>query len=572
MEQPQLHIPFLLEAITLLAASGILVPLFQRFSLSPVLAYLLAGLLIGPYGLGLVVPADHFLAAAVIRNGQEVQALAELGVVLLLFVIGLELSLGRLWSLRRYVLGLGGLQFVVTSVVIGFIAHGFGNSLSASLLLGAALALSSTAIVMQLLAERHATGLPLGRMSFAILLMQDLAVVPVLVLAGALAEGGSVVIALLNAGFKAALAITVIVVVGLLLLRPLFRLAARAVGEEAFLALALLVAVGTSALTGAAGLSMALGAFLAGMLLAETEYSHAIETYIAPFKGLLLGIFFMSVGMGLDLRAVFDNLLWLSLSLPGLLLLKGLIIAVLGRWFGLSWPTALETGLLLGQAGEFSFIVIGLAMSNGLLGGDVGQFMLILTGLSMLVTPVLAGLAQRLSARFGAEAALAPMPFRDLQFDGHIIIAGYGRVGRVLSEILEAEGVPWVAMDCDSIAVAAARTRGLPVWFGDARLHIMLDRLGIARARGLVVTTDVSEVAEQIVAGCREHWPRLPLAVRTVDRSQARRLKRFPGVSVVPENLELALQLSALALRTMDVAEESIQHRLQLARAAAMKE
>lgn len=571
MEHASVHIPFLREFMLLLAAAGILVPLFQRLSLSPVLGYLLSGLLIGPFGLGLLVPEEHWLSAVVMTSGVEVKLLAEMGVVFLLFVIGLELSPARLWALRHYVLGLGGLQFLLTATMIGGFAYGFGNSVAASLLLGAALALSSTAIVMQILSERHATSQPIGRMSFSILLLQDLAVVPVLVLVGVLSEGGDVLAALLNATAKAATAIGLIVGIGMLVLRPLFRLAGRAVGEEAILALILLVAVGTSALTGAVGLSMALGAFLSGMLLAETEYSHAIETYIAPFKGLLLGIFFMSVGMGFDVREVVDHLFWLSLSLPGLIIIKASIIFILARLFGLSWAVAIETGLLLGQAGEFSFIVIGMAMKTELLSASVGQFMLILTGLSMLVTPALAVLARRLARRLDGTPPIAPMPTDDLDMEGHIIIAGYGRVGRVLSEVLEAEGVPWVALDNDSIAVAAARAHHLPVWFGDARMKFMLDKLNISRASGLVVTINTPVMAEDVVALCHAKWPLLPLSVRTRDRSQARDLLRIPSVQVVPENLELALQLSALVLRSLKVEDDLIQHRLQLARASALK-
>lgn len=571
MEHAPVTIPFLAEFMTLLAAAGILVPLFQRLSISPVLAYLFAGLLIGPYGLGLLVPEGHWLGGLVIRNGHEVQILAELGVIFLLFVIGLELSPARLWALRRYVLGLGSLQFGLTSVVIGCVAFGFGNSLPASLLLGAALALSSTAIVMQLLAEQHATGQPVGRTSFSILLLQDLAVVPILVLAGVLADGGSVWLALGSAALKAAAAIALIVAVGLVVLRPLFRLAARAVGDEAFLALALLVAVGTSALTGAAGLSMALGAFLAGMLLAETEYSHAIETYIAPFKSLLLGIFFMSVGMGFNVLEVMDHLFWLSLSLVGMIAIKAMIIAILSRSFGLSWRVAIETGFLLGQAGEFAFIVIGLAMSTNLLSADTGQFMLILTGLSMLVSPAAAAFGRRAGRFFDYETPHSPAPVPSAtDYEGHILIAGYGRVGRVISEVLEAEGIPWVAIDNDAIAVAAARKHGRNVWFGDACQKPMLERLGMARARGAVVTTNTPSTSEEIMNLIHDGWPMLPLCVRTRDRSHARRLMKTDGVQVVPENLELALQMSALVLRSLQLDEDAILQRLQLTRLAAL--
>lgn len=565
-----LNLPFLAGFMTLLAAAGILVPLLQRLRLGPVMAYLLTGVLIGPFGLPLLFPEGTLLASYWVGNGIEVKMLAELGVIFLLFVIGLEISPALLFSLRHYVLGLGGLQMIITLLTIGGVAYGFGNSLAASLLLGAALAMSSTAIVMQILSDRHASGQMVGRVSFSILLMQDLAVVPLLVMAGALTDGEALGPVMLSAATKAFLAIGVIVLIGRVLLRPLFRQAARAVGSEAFLALVLLVAVGTSALTGAAGLSVSLGAFLAGMLLAETEYSRAIETYIAPFKGLLLGVFFISVGMGLDVRQVFHQVHWLIPAFIGLIVLKSVIITGLGRvLFHLPWPVALESGLLLSQAGEFAFIAIGITMSRGLLGHEVGQFMLILTGLSMLATPAIAHLARTYLQRLERANPAGLLPPTHPGFDGHVLLAGYGRVGRVVAEVLEAEGIPWAALEIDSILVSAARKRGRPVWYGDARLAGMLERMNISKARGVIVTVDQTAMAEDIVLTVRHNWPNLPISARTRDRVHARLLRRLGGVEVVPENLEVALQLAALSMRALRLNEDMIQHRLELARNAS---
>ena len=308
-------LPYLREMIIFLIAAGVMVPLFHRFRVSPVLGYLVVGGIIGPFGLGLLADDFPILSQVVISDIAGVQALAELGIVFLLFTIGLELSLERLWAMRRLVFGLGSLQVLVTGAIIGLIAFEFGNSVRASIVLGACLALSSTAIVMQLLLEGRRIGTPLGRSSFAILLMQDLAVVPILFIVGVLGTK-------LDSGFgadlalalgKAALTIVAIYMIGRLVLRPALRLVAQTRSPEMFMAAVLLTVIGIAAITGYAGLSMALGAFLAGLLLAETEYSHEIEVDLEPFKGLMLGLFFMSVGMGIDWRVIGDEPMWIPL-------------------------------------------------------------------------------------------------------------------------------------------------------------------------------------------------------------------------------------------------------------------
>ena len=434
-------LPYLRETIIFLIAAGVMVPLFHRFRVSPVLGYLVVGGVIGPFGLGLLADDFPILSEVVISDIAGVQALAELGIVFLLFTIGLELSLERLWAMRRLVFGLGSLQVLVTSTIIGLIAFEFGNSVRASIVLGACLALSSTAIVMQLLLEGRRIGTPLGRSSFAILLMQDLAVVPILFVVGVLGtkvdSGFGVDLAL--ALVKAGLTIVLIYMGGRLILRPALRLVAQTRSPEMFMAAVLLTVIGIAAITGYAGLSMALGAFLAGLLLAETEYSHEIEVDLEPFKGLMLGLFFMSVGMGIDWRVIGDEPMWIPLSVLGLFLVKSVITAGLCLAFGLPRHTSLEAGLLLGQGGEFAFIVVGLAMSLALLPADVGQFMLIVAGLTMLVTPLVAKAAEVLAGRMEREettrahqgnlAAIGDM-------EGHVILSGFGRFGRTLANTL----------------------------------------------------------------------------------------------------------------------------------------
>ena len=370
--ESQLHIPYLREVILFLVVAGFAVPLLQR-RVSPVLGYLLIGGLIGPYGLGLMAEALPLAAFLVIDDLDGVRALAEIGVVFLLFAIGLELSLDRLWAMRRLVFGLGSAQILLTGVVIGGVAYVWGNSGPAALVLGACLALSSTAIVMQLLIEKSRLTTPVGRSAFSVLLMQDLAVVPILFIVGVLgtvSEGQGVLGGLALALGEAAITVVIIYAVGRLVLRPLFRATAQSGSREAFMAMILLIVLGTAAITGAVGLSMALGAFLAGLLIAETEYRHQVEVDIEPFKGLMLGLFFMSVGMGIDWRVLMETPLLIAASVIGLIAIK----AVLNVSLFLLWKTpihrAVEAGLLLAQAGEFAFIVVGLAMSLDLLPGS----------------------------------------------------------------------------------------------------------------------------------------------------------------------------------------------------------
>ncbi|MFN6936476.1 MAG: cation:proton antiporter, partial [Tsuneonella sp.] len=470
--ESQVHIPYLREFIIFLVAAGLVVPLLQR-RMSPVLGYLLIGGLIGPFGLGLLAADSALIASLVISDLDGVTALAELGVVFLLFTIGLELSFGRLWSMRQLVFGLGTAQIVISATAIGLIAFFWGNAPGVAVVLGACLALSSTAIVTQLLVESRRLGAPVGRTAFSVLLMQDLAVVPILFavgVVGTVSAGDSLAGGLALAVGEAAVTMVLIYVAGRLLLRPLLRFVAQTGSREAFMAIILLIVVGTAAITGLAGLSMALGAFLAGLLIAETEYRHQVEIDIEPFKGLMLGLFFMSVGMGIDWRTLAQEPLLIASSVIGLLTLKaGINIALFMLW-RLPRHQAVEGGLLLAQAGEFAFIVVGLAMGLALVPQSTGQFMLIVAGLTMLLTPALAAVARRLGAwmerRKATEGAAEYGPLPDLE--NHVVLAGFGRVGRVIASVLDREEIPYIAIDSDPATVERARSEGRLVRFGDA--------------------------------------------------------------------------------------------------------
>ncbi|MEX0958647.1 MAG: monovalent cation:proton antiporter-2 (CPA2) family protein [Burkholderiales bacterium] len=565
-------IPYLREAVIFLIAAGVIVPFLHRLRVSPVLGYLVVGAVIGPYGLGLLADKLSWLSYAVISDLHGVQKLAELGVIFLLFMIGLELSLERLWSMRRMVFGLGSLQILVTGAIIALIAWEFGNSPAASVVLGACLALSSTAIVMELLMQTRRLGTPLGRSSFSILLMQDLAVVPILFMLGVLSAkaGGNVGLDLALALGKAVVTIALIYAIGQLILRPMLRAVAQTRSPEMFMAAILLTVIGISAVTGAAGLSMALGAFLAGLLLAETEYRHEVQVYIEPFKGLMLGLFFMSVGMGIDYRVILDEPFWIAASVMGLFAVKSTITAALCVAFGLPRHTSIEAGLLMGQGGEFGFIVVGLALSLGLLAADVGQFMLIVTGLTMVITPFVAVAAERLAAKMesGARARAQEGSVLEMaELEGHVIIAGFGRVGRSIAQILEAEAIPYLAVDTDPTSVAQARQDKMPVFYGDATRLEMLNRAHIDKAQAIVITIDSALAVEKIINEIRLGWPAIPIYARARDGTHAARLVQAGATLAVPETIEASLQLAGRVLTGTGASEDVVARRLDQQRA-----
>jgi len=565
------HIPHLREILIFLIAAGVAVPLLQR-RISPVLGYLLLGGLIGPFGLGLLAGEYPLVGKLVITELDGVRALAELGVVFLLFTIGLELSFARLWGMRRLVFGLGSAQILVTGTFIGLVAFAWGNSPAAAAVLGACLALSSTAIVTQLLVEGRRLATPAGRAAFSVLLMQDLAVVPILFsvsVVGTAAAGN------LAAGFGTALAeagltIVLIYAAGRLLLRPLLRFVARTGSREAFMAIILLIAVGTAAVTALAGLSMALGAFLAGLLIAETEYRHQVQIDIEPFKGLMLGLFFMSVGMGIDWRVVGQQPFWIAASVLGLFALKSLINTGLCLAWKLPRHQAIEVGLLLGQAGEFAFVVVGLAMALGLMPAPTGQFMLIVAGMTMLLTPPVAIAARRLAE--GIERRVASDrdgPLAPSDLEGHIVLAGFGRVGRTIASVLDAERIPYLALDSDPAIAAEARASGAAVRFGDASRLEVLRAAGVEHAAALVLTiAGEGEATERLAARMREASPQVPIYARARDSDHAERLLRAGVTAAIPETVEGSLQLAGRVLSGYGAEGEVVQRRLQLERAA----
>jgi CPA2 family monovalent cation:H+ antiporter-2 len=454
-------------------------------------------------------------------------------------------------TMRRLVFGLGGLQVAVTAAAIGGIVALAGHGTAASIIVGSCLALSSTAFVIEVLSNQKRLKTTVGRTSFAVLLAQDLAVVPILLLVPFLAAGpgGNAVSSVLLALVNAAAALGLIVIVGQLLLRPLFRLVASSGTRDLFVAATLFVIVGTGMIAGLAGVSMALGAFVAGLLLAETEYGKAVETTVDPFKGLLLGIFFFSVGLSIDFRELAREPALLIACAAGLIAIKFLILAPLARLFDVPWPAAVETGLVLGAGGEFAFVVIGAAVAQGLIDSETSSFTLVLTSLTMALIPLLAMLGRAISRRIDMPKAIDPMlAVAPKAGKGHAIVMGHGRVGQVVCALLERHRFPFIAIDSDPAAVTGHRRRGREVYYGDATSAEFLKSCGLLDAAAVIVTSHSQAVVDETVRVVRALRPDILIISRARDAGHARHLYGIGVSDAVPETIEASLQLSEATL------------------------
>ena len=549
---------FYKDSLIVLATAAVVVPVMHRLNVTPVIGYLAAGALLGPFGLGALAGTYPWLSTLTFENEKDLAQFAELGVVFLLFVIGLELSVERLSTMRRYVFGLGTLQVVISGIAIGLIAPIFGHSVAASTLIGLCLALSSTAMVLDNLALRKRLTTAVGRTSFAVLLLQDLAVIPMLFLVGILGANnqGPVGLGLLIAFIQGAATLGLIVVAGRMLLRPMFKLVSATGGTDLFMAAALLVAVGTGVLTAAAGLSMALGGFVAGLLLAETEYRKAVEAVIEPFKGLLLGVFFITVGARVDLATLLAEPLYLLFNAAGLVLLKAAIVIPLARLYGLTWPAAVEMGLLLGPGGEFAFILIGLGVAGGVIAPEIAGVLLVVVALTMAVIPVLGWLGEKIGPWLGGQqqGIGSDLETAPLHSEGvAAIVVGAGRVGRLVSQMLTEHGVDHVITDYYASAVVNARNDGMPAYFGDAKNADFLERCGIKTAQAVIVTINGQAEIDEVVDVARRLNPNLQIIARAKDASHARHLYSHGVTDAVPETIEASLQLSEAALVALRV-------------------
>jgi monovalent cation:proton antiporter-2 (CPA2) family protein len=534
-------------AIFLLAAM-IAVPLSRKLGLGAVLGYLGAGMIIGPWGLKLI------------DNVEAMLHISEFGVILLLFIIGLELQPSRLWVLRKQVFGLGSAQVLVTGAVLGGIALAMGWTWQAALVTGIGLALSSTAFVLQTLAEKKQLTARHGRESFAILLFQDLAVIPLLAalpfLAHSLGKGGTLshgASGWLDA-LKAIAIIAALVFSSRFLLRPLFRVVATHGGREIFTATALFIVIGVTLLMDVAGLTASLGAFLAGMLLADSEYRHELEADIEPFKGLLMGLFFIAVGMSANLGLLAQQPLHIATIVAGMIAIKFILLYAIGRLAGTAAPSARKLGLALAQGGEFAFVLFAAAAAAGIIATPVSQLLVVAVTVSMLIAPLLFVLEDKVlspaldhkeTREFDTiDAPVAP--------EGHVVIAGYGRVGQIIARVLSLKGIPFVALEKDADQVDSVRRFGGKLYFGDATRIELLHAANVGDARLFVLAIDDPEDSVKCAELVHHHFPQVPIIARARNRTHVHRLADMGITRYYREtwyaSLEMALQ-SLLQLR-----------------------
>lgn len=536
------------DALVILGAAGIVIPVFARFRITPVIGFILVGLMVGPFGLGQLVDSQPWLAYVTISDPAGLGPFAEFGIILLLFSIGLELSFSRLWQMRRQVFGLGSLEMIFCSVLIATGLVLIGNSGPTAIAIGMALAMSSTALVLRITDPRT----PTGRAALSMLLFEDIALVPIIFLLGAMGRGDAATgpDELLRTLWLGGLVVIGLLVAGRYLLTALFSLAARTKSPEPFLAASLLVVIVASLATGAAGLSPIVGALIAGLLIAETEYHGEVETITAPFKGLALGVFLITVGMSLDLGFIVENLGAILIGLVSVLGIKASVTGLLLRLMGARAGTATETGILMASPSETTLIVLSAAISARLISPDAAQFWQVVTALGLTITPLLALLGRRLGRTVDSQASTPYRPEIDPEAQ-HAIVIGYGRVGQLVVDMLEKHNQAYVAVDYDPDLVAIGLAKGRHVTYGDAAAA--MSRLGPGHASCFILTMDEPVMAQRLTRRLRTQYPDVPIIVRARDASHAATLYRLGASHAVPETLESSLQLSEAVLVDLGV-------------------
>ncbi|MEH3039039.1 MAG: cation:proton antiporter [Sphingomonas paucimobilis] len=539
------------DSLVILGAAGLVIPAFARFRVNPVIGFILVGVLVGPFGLGALVDRVPWLFHITITDRHSIEPFAEFGIVLLLFSIGLELSFKRLWAMRRQVFGLGTAELFGSALLIGIALMVLGQATAGAIGLGLALALSSTALVLPMAGT---TG-PVGRTAFSMLLFEDLALVPIIFALGALAptatdEGW---VGLANTAMWGGLSVVGLYAAGRLFLPRLFAQAARTKSPELFLSASLLVVIVASLVTTAAGLSPIVGALLAGLLIAETEYHSEVEVITAPFKGLALGVFLITVGMSLDLATIADNWPQLLGAIAGVVVLKAAVTGGL-LWFnGVRPGTATETGLLMSSPSETTLIVLAAATQAQLIQPSTAAFWQTVTAIGLTITPLLATLGKRASRRIEHRTGTPEETPVD-SAAARVVIIGFGRVGRLVAEMLKTHGKRYIAVDSDIDNVAAARAEGHPILFGDVARSELVDRLDLGRASALVLTMDDPVLTVRLTRRVRGWVPNLTILARARDATHAAELYAAGVSDAVPETLESSLQLSEAVLVDLGVA------------------
>jgi len=543
-------ISYLRDILILLFASVAIVIIFKQLGLSPALGYLVAGAAIGPFGFG------------VLTTTETTGSIAELGIVFLLFAIGLELTFSRLMAMRKYVLGFGSLQVVITSAVISYICVHFLNlPIETAIVIGSALSLSSTAIVMQVIAEHSEQSTRVGRLSFSILLMQDLAVIPILVLFPLLGKNDlNITHALGGALVDAALAMGIIYIVGRSFLRPVYRLIATSKSDVLFLSFTLIVVLGSAYLSNYMGLSFALGAFIAGLMVAETEYKYRVEEEILSLKSLLLGLFFMTIGMSFDFDLLVRSLPYVIAVSLALILIKSTIVIALCRIFRFPLAPAIHTGLLLSQGGEFAFVVFLMAVQQKFIEVDLSQFLMTVVTFTMALTPMLATFGRKIKALLYTKEILHDNKLkREIgNVSKHIIIIGFSKVGRIVAYILRKRGINYIILENNHRLVRLEKSNGYNIYYGDAMNVDILRYIGVERAESVVVAMDDETACMTITRFIHENFPNALMITKSETLHDADRFKKVGASFVVSKNLETGLQLSNAALASIGVSSSEI--------------
>ncbi len=524
------------EILILLAASVFIVLLFKQLKLSPALGYLVAGAMIGPYGFG------------ILDDNKTTESIAELGIVFLLFAIGLELNLDRLIKLRKYVLGFGGLQVSITTIILSYAASKFfGMETKTAIIVGSALSLSSTAIVLQIISENGESSTRVGRLAFSILILQDLAVIPILVLVPLFAkEDANLVAAIGGAVINAVIAMVIIFAIGRLLLRPIYRYIAAIKSDVLFLSLTLMVILGAAKLSSFFGLSTAFGAFTAGLMVAETEYKYRVEEEIMSLKSLLMGLFFMTIGMSFQLDLLLENSYKIALVGAGLIFIKALIIIVLCKLFKFPLAPSIHTGLFLSQGGEFAFIVFIIAVDHGLLSQENSQFLATVVTSTMAITPLLATFGRKIKGQLYIMNVLQDnkVKYEIGDISSHTIIVGFGKTGRVISHTLRKKGLNYLILDNNHRLVRLEKANGYNIFYGDAMNIDILRHVSINKASSVVVVMEDEIACMKITRFIGENFPNVNLITKTETANNTERFKALGANYVISKNLETGLQLA----------------------------
>ncbi|MDX2082831.1 MAG: cation:proton antiporter [Rickettsiales bacterium] len=548
-------ISYLHDILILLFASVLIVIIFRQFGLSPALGYLVAGAAIGPFGFG------------VLSSIETTSSIAELGIVFLLFAIGLELTFDKLMKMRKYVLGFGSSQIIVTSALISLICFKIANmNLVSSIVIGSAMALSSTAIVMQVINENGEESTRVGRLSFSVLLMQDLVVIPILVLLPLLAQKNVKILpALGGALFDAVVAMIIIFAIGRSLLRPIYRLIAAAKNEVLFLSFTLIVILGAAYLSDFMGLSFALGAFIAGLMVAETEFKYRVEEEILSLKSLLMGLFFMTIGMSFDFDLLLRSFPYIVAAALILILLKSSIIIILCRIFRFPLAPSIHAGLLLSQGGEFGFVVFVMAVQQRFIESDLSQFMMTVITFTMALTPLLANLGRHIKSHLYTKSVLQDNKIKNEidEISKHVIIIGFTKVGRIVSYILRKRGVNYIILENNHRVVHIERNNGYNIYYGEALNSDILRYIGIERAESVIVAIEDEIACIKITRFIHENFPNTAVMTKSETFNNAERFKKVGASLVVSKNLETGLQLSKLALSSLGVTASEIDNALK---------